>query len=155
MSCTRGGRPRSWIPILHLVQEIAGYICSGDPLSDYAREVAAISVEDADAEDVLRLSLRHQLFGHEALVDDRVVLGQLRWRWCSAAEPRRSQGNLVDLCSTRKRGKDGRSAQARKARVAAESRRSGRGLVELCSTKRTARLPREARKARVATGAAA
>jgi Fe-S-cluster containining protein len=67
-----GRQAKELIPILHLLQEVA----SGG--SDYAREVAAVSVDDADADDVLRRSLRQHLFGHEALIEDRPVPAQLR-----------------------------------------------------------------------------
>jgi Fe-S-cluster containining protein len=78
MELYSGRQAKELIPVLHLVQEVAAHIAYDQPLSDYARDVAAVSVDDEDAFDVLRLSLRHQLFGHDALVDDRVGPGQLR-----------------------------------------------------------------------------
>jgi Fe-S-cluster containining protein len=73
-----GRQAKELIPVLHLVQEVAAHIAHQQPLSDYARDVAAVSVDDEDAGDVLRLSLRNHLFGGWALVDDRVGPGQLR-----------------------------------------------------------------------------
>jgi Fe-S-cluster containining protein len=67
-----GRQAKELIPILHLVQEVA----AGG--SDYTREVAAVSAGDADADDVLRRSLRQALFGHDALIDDRPAPAQLR-----------------------------------------------------------------------------
>jgi len=67
-----GRQAKELIPVLHLLQEVV------DGGSQYAREVAAISVDDADADDVLRRSLRQALFGHDALNDDRPGPAQLR-----------------------------------------------------------------------------
>jgi hypothetical protein len=65
-----GRQAKELIPILHMLQDLGE--------SEYAREVAAISIDDADADDVLRRSLRQQLFGHDALIDDRPGPAQLR-----------------------------------------------------------------------------
>jgi hypothetical protein len=73
-----GRQAAELIPVLHLVQEVAVHLDEGTPLSDYAREVAAVDIDDPDAGDVLRLSLRHQLFGHDALIDERVLPAQVR-----------------------------------------------------------------------------
>jgi hypothetical protein len=73
-----GRQSKELIPILHLVEEVARHVGEGLPLSDYAREVAAIDADERDADDVLRISLRNQLFGHGALLNDRVVAAQLR-----------------------------------------------------------------------------
>jgi Fe-S-cluster containining protein len=74
-----GRQSKELIPILHLVEEVAAHLADpGFALSDYAREVAEIVLDDRDVEDVLRLSLRNQLFGHDALLEDRVRPAQLR-----------------------------------------------------------------------------
>ncbi len=74
-----GRQSKEIFPILHLAEEVASHLADPQfPLSDYAREVAEVSVDVPDADDVLRLSLRNQLFGHGALLEDRVVPAQLR-----------------------------------------------------------------------------
>jgi hypothetical protein len=64
---------------LHLCASLAAH--AADPavqLSDYYREVAALPVDDPEVDEVLRLSLRQQLFGYGALIQDRVGPGLLR-----------------------------------------------------------------------------
>src|SRR6185436_9184632 len=73
-----GRHSRALLPILHLLEEVAAHLAEGRALSDYAREVAAVSVDDRDADDVLRLALRNQLFGMDALIGGRVAAAQLR-----------------------------------------------------------------------------
>jgi hypothetical protein len=73
-----GHQSRELIPVLQLLIEIASHIAGEGPLSDYAREAAAVSADDADCDDVLRLSLRNQLFGRDALLSGRVEAAQLR-----------------------------------------------------------------------------
>jgi hypothetical protein len=73
-----GHQSREIIPVLDLLGEIATHLAGDGPLSDYAREVAAVSADDADCDDVLRLSLRNQLFGRDAVLSGRVEAAQLR-----------------------------------------------------------------------------
>jgi hypothetical protein len=74
-----GRQSRELIPILNLIEEISAHVA--DPsveISDYAKKVASVVVDDAEAEAVLRVSLRNQLFGTGALMEERVVPAQLK-----------------------------------------------------------------------------
>jgi hypothetical protein len=58
------------IPILQLLGELGAHLAGGE-LSPYAAELGALAVDDPEIDVVLRLSLRNQLFGHQALIQDR------------------------------------------------------------------------------------
>jgi hypothetical protein len=73
-----GRQTRELVPVLQLLDELGAHLAEGRKLSAHAREVAAVSIDDADSHDVLRLSLRNQLFGHDALVEGSVAAAQLR-----------------------------------------------------------------------------
>jgi hypothetical protein len=94
------------IPILQLIGELGAHLAGGE-LSPYAAELAALPVDDPEVAEVLRLSLRNHLFGHQALMDDRpwpalacvlfVLLASLwgaRLRAASAGRARVAAGDL-------------------------------------------------------------
>jgi hypothetical protein len=58
------------IPILQILGELGAHLAGGE-LSPYAAELGALAVDDPEIDTVLRLSLRNQLFGHQALIHDR------------------------------------------------------------------------------------
>jgi Fe-S-cluster containining protein len=74
-----GRQSKELIPILQMLAELAAH--RADPsleLSPYAREVAAVDATDPELDEVLCISLREQLFGGAALLQDRTDAGLLR-----------------------------------------------------------------------------
>jgi hypothetical protein len=64
---------------LHLLASVAGH--RADPsleLPEYYASMAAVSVEDPQLDEVLRMSMRQQLFGRGALIDDKPAPALLR-----------------------------------------------------------------------------
>ena len=66
-----------FVAAVSLLSELGRLILAGRPVSAAARAALAISV-DGEADRALMLSLRHQLFGRELLLDDYLPAGLLR-----------------------------------------------------------------------------
>ena len=63
---------------IHLIQALAALRSRGEPLPDEYRRVVELPCDPALLEDVLRLSYRQRLFGHQALIDERPLPALLR-----------------------------------------------------------------------------
>jgi Fe-S-cluster containining protein len=65
--------------VVHLAQGAAARLADPELVLDaYYAEVASVTTDDPSVDEVLRLSLRQQLFGSRMLVDNRVDAGMLR-----------------------------------------------------------------------------
>jgi Fe-S-cluster containining protein len=71
---------RELAQVLHVVHTLAAARAAPESAAvpDYYREIAAVPAGGDEIEEILRISMRQQLFGHRAMVEDRPIAGMLR-----------------------------------------------------------------------------